>query len=346
MRRRRGIKIVKELDAFTKVQEDHKDASSRGGLFSVVAISIIIVLVVFELSNYRDTYFKYSYSVDTNMNEHLRLKFDVTVKMPCQYLGADVIDAAGESKMLVQEIYKDDVIYELTSKQKEWFALKTVALKRIKERRTLSDVTTLERIESMPPRDDPPDQPMPQPDGCRVHGHFLINKVAGNFHITAGQAVPHIQGHAHINAFVPSNMLNFSHRIDSFTFGETMENIVDPLDGTMIGTTDANHIFQYFLQIVPTQIQNRHGGVITNYQYSVTERTRHINHTAGSHGLPGIFFKYDLYPLKISITEEFNYLLLFLVRLCGIVGGVYATLGMISQFIGYMQQQLTKSRAT
>ena len=341
MRRRRGIKIVKELDAFTKVSEDHKDVSSRGGLFSMVAITIIVLMVIFEFFSFKDTSVKYTYSVDTDMNEHLKLRFDITVKMPCQYLGVDVIDAAGESRMLVQEVYKDQAVFDLTNEQKEWMGRRNNALRRAKRTRTLSDITVMDHIVGeMPPRNDPPNQ-TPKADSCRLHGMFQINKVAGNFHITAGQAVPHMQGHAHINAFVPSNLLNFSHRIDALTFGESAPGIIDPLDGTFVGTTDPNHIFQYYLQIVPTRIRDKRVD-FTTHQYSVTERSRHINHTAGSHGLPGVFFKYDLYPLMVNIVEEPNSFLLFLVRLCALVGGVFVTLGMISQFIGYVQQQISR----
>ena len=337
MRRRRGLKAVKELDAFSKVPEDYKEVSSRGGMFSLIAMTVIAFMIIMECSAYKDSTYKYTYSVDTDMNEHLQLRFDITVKMPCEYLGADVIDAAGESKTLIQEIYKDPAVFDLTPEQREWFAKKKKALQRLQKTRTLSDIT-IEQIGNMPFRNDPPNQ-APKDDSCRLHGHFLINKVAGNFHITAGQAVPHLHGHAHINAFVPANLQNFSHRIDTLFFGSLVPGIVNPLDATFVGTTDSSHIFQYYLQIVPTRIQDKHR-VFTSHQYSVTERSRHINHTAGSHGLPGVFFKYDLYPLMVNIVEEPNSFILFLVRLCALVGGVFVTLGMISQFIGYVIHQL------
>jgi hypothetical protein len=31
------------------------------------------------------------------------------------------------------------------------------------------------------------DRPHTKPDGCRLHGTLTVNKVAGNFHITAGK---------------------------------------------------------------------------------------------------------------------------------------------------------------
>ncbi len=56
-------------------------------------------------------------------------------------------------------------------------------------------------------------------------------------------------------------------------------------------------------------------------------QNRTINHQKGSHGVPGIFVKYDLNPLKVFVKEESRSYLQFLVRLCGIVGGIFATSG-------------------
>jgi len=35
---------------------------------------------------------------------------------------------------------------------------------------------------------------------CRLHGKLELNKVAGNFHVTAGKTLPLLRGHAHIAA--------------------------------------------------------------------------------------------------------------------------------------------------
>ena len=80
-------------------------------------------------------------------------------------------------------------------------------------------------------------------------------------------------------------------------------------------------------------------------QYSVTERNRSIDHTAGSHGLPGFFFKYDVYSLMVKIREVDRPILIFLVCLCATVGGVFVTLGMISQFLGYLLSLLKREEA-
>ena len=66
------------------------------------------------------------------------------------------------------------------------------------------------------------------------------------------------------------------------------------------------------------------------YQYSTTESERVIDHDSGSHGMPGIYFKYEIDAICVKVVEEYAPFWMFLIRLCGIVGGIYATSGLIS----------------
>ena len=58
-----------------------------------------------------------------------------------------------------------------------------------------------------------------------------LNKVEGNFHITAGKSVPLLRGHAHLSGFMDEKEYNFTHRIDQFGFGKPHAGIVHPLAG-------------------------------------------------------------------------------------------------------------------
>ncbi|KAF3816237.1 hypothetical protein GH733_014410 [Mirounga leonina] len=174
-------------------------------------------------------------------------------------------------------------------------------------------------------REDDSSQP---PDACRIHGHLYVNKVAGNFHITVGKAIPHPRGHAHLAALVNHDSYNFSHRIDHLSFGELVPGIINPLDGTEKIAVDHNQMFQYFITVVPTKLHTYKISADT-HQFSVTERERVINHAAGSHGVSGIFMKYDLSSLMVTVTEEHMPFWQFFVRLCGIVGGIFSTTGML-----------------
>ena len=61
--------------------------------------------------------------------------------------------------------------------------------------------------------------------------------------------------------------------------------------------------YQYFIEVVPTEVKTFLTNQLT-YQYSVKDYQRPINHNTGSHGIPGIFFKYDMSALKVIVMQE------------------------------------------
>ena len=50
--------------------------------------------------------------------------------------------------------------------------------------------------------------------------------------------------------------------------------------------------------------------------------------------MPGVFFKYDLTAMTVEIKEQRRPFWQFIIRLSGIVGGIFATSGMLNSFIG------------
>ncbi|RXM36240.1 Endoplasmic reticulum-Golgi intermediate compartment protein 2 [Acipenser ruthenus] len=63
---------------------------------------------------------------------------------------------------------------------------------------------------------------------------------------------------------------------------------------------------------------------------------RVINHATGSHGVSGIFMKYDINSLMVTVTEQHMPFWQFLVRLCGIIGGIFSTTGMVHGLVGFL----------
>ena len=69
-------------------------------------------------------------------------------------------------------------------------------------------------------------------DACRIHGSLILNKVSGNFHITAGKSLNLPRGgHLHISAFMSDRDYNFTHRIHRLNFGDPSPGIIHPLEG-------------------------------------------------------------------------------------------------------------------
>lgn len=77
---------------------------------------------------------------------------------------------------------------------------------------------------------------------------------------------------------------------------------------------------------MPTRV-NTFLTTVNTYQYSVKALSRPIDHNKGSHGIPGLFFKYDVSALRVAVKQERDHLGTFLARLCSIIGGVFVCSG-------------------
>nr|XP_046185381.1 endoplasmic reticulum-Golgi intermediate compartment protein 2-like [Oncorhynchus gorbuscha] len=332
--RKKALSLVKELDAFPKVPESYVETTATGGTVSLIAFTAMALLAFFEFFVYRDTWMKYEYEVDKDFSSKLRINIDITVAMKCQHVGADILDLA-ETMITSNGIRYEPVIFELTPQQKLWHRTLLLIQNRLREEHSLQEVLYKSVLKgaptALPPREGTASEPL---SACRIHGHVYVNKVAGNFHITVGKPIHHPRGHAHIAAFVSHDTYNFSHRIDHLSFGEEIPGIINPLDGTEKITSNHNEMFQYFITVVPTKLHTSKVSADT-HQFSVTERERVINHAAGSHGVSGIFMKYDTSSLMVTVSEQHMPLWQFLVRLCGIIGGIFSTTGMIHGFVGF-----------
>lgn len=99
-------------------------------------------------------------------------------------------------------------------------------------------------VYNLPERSEKPDRPF---DACRLHGKLTLNKVAGNFHITAGKSIHFPSGHIHLSSIFDDDKQNFSHRINRFSFGDTTGGIVHPLEGDEKIITDSEyHIYLFY----------------------------------------------------------------------------------------------------
>ncbi|XP_007545637.1 endoplasmic reticulum-Golgi intermediate compartment protein 2-like [Poecilia formosa] len=332
--RKKALTLVKELDAFPKVPESYVETTASGGTVSLVAFSLMAVLAFLEFFVYRNTWMNYEYEVDKDFTSKLRINVDITVAMRCQYIGADVLDLA-ETMVASDDLKYEPVKFELPPERKLWQMTLLHIQERLRVEHSLQNVLFKSAMKGPAPAQRESDDDSSSPSACRIHGHMYVNKVAGNFHITIGKSIPHPRGHAHLAALVSHDSYNFSHRIDHLSFGEEIPGLINPLDGTEKITADANHMFQYFITIVPTKL-NTYKVSAETHQYSVTERERVINHAAGSHGVSGIFMKYDISSLMVRVTEQHMPLWQFLVRLCGIIGGIFSTTGMIHGMVGYV----------
>eukprot|EP00035_Acanthoeca_spectabilis_P015737 m.316274 g.316274 ORF g.316274 m.316274 type:complete len:365 (+) comp16422_c2_seq1:1843-2937(+) len=333
-KRERVTEVISKLDAFPKTLEDAKETSSSGGAATVCAAVLILVLVGSEVLYYTGTEVRYEYEVDREFKRDMKMWLDITVAMKCGHLGADYVDVAGNSSdETTRGLVMESSHFDLAPNQKAWLAKyqKGKAATGSRGLDSLQRFLRVDREAMLMPKASTPIEG--DHDACRIHGTIPIAKVAANFHITAGKSIHHARGHAHLAHVVPPHEVNFSHRIDRLSFSDE-EVGGHTLDGDVQVADERTTMYQYFIKVVPTSTQalGQKQPFFAN-QYSVTEQKTVVNHKRGSGGLPGIYFKYDLEPLTVRVVEVRRSFVRFLVRLCGIAGGVFATSGMLHQTI-------------
>ena len=196
-------------------------------------------------------------------------------------------------------------------------------------------------------------------DSCRIYGSLEGNKVQGDFHITArGHGYMEFGMQAHLD----HGTFNFSHHVNELSFGPHYPNLLNPLDKTSDTTEAHFMRYQYYLSIVPTiftkrrvstqsgsldpaaipqpptldmmpntkrdkdgivrHVPNPNSGVDSNSiftnQYAATSQSREVP----ANTVPGIFFKYDIEPILLIVSERRTSFLALLVRLVNVVSGV------------------------
>lgn len=129
---------------------------------------------------------------------------------------------------------------------------------------------------------------------------------------------------------------NFSHLITHLSFGPHYPSLLNPLSATLATTPHNFHKYQYYLSVVPTvystsssalrrylslgsppSLSNDRSLVVTN-QYAVTSQSHEIDERM----IPGIFFKFDIEPVQLTVLEERRGLGVAMVRIINVVSGV------------------------
>jgi len=333
--------IVTELDAFPKVPDTYVEQTASGAYVALITFFLVVILVYSEVNYFLWPGYKFRFAPDADMSAKLKLNVDLTIAMPCDLIGADILDKTSQNAYSFGRLREEPTWWELEEAQRIHFdEVQRLNQYLREEYHQLQEVLWQSGFSRL--YADLPERkitPQSKPDACRVHGSLTLNKVAGNFHVTAGKVLPIMGAHAHMSGFMEPSDYNFSHRIEKLSFGDSHAGVIQPLEGDE-KLTDINLInFQYFVEVVPTEVQTITGRKLT-YQYSVKEHVRPIDHSQGSHGNPGVYFKYDISALKVEVTKDREGLIQFLVRLCAGVGGLVAVSGIVSNLVKNLMSYL------
>lgn len=304
---------AKAFDAFPKVEDDNQQRSEKGGILTVLVAICLFMLTMSEFSDYSKIHNDYKFLVDSNVDSKMQINIDVTVAMPCPSLMVHVMDATGQRYQLTKDLKMIPAQFSAGSATK---------FKQVDDPKYLHEIIQASRGKDY-------DHSIANDMGaCRLYGSLDVNKVASNLHITS-------DGHGYANtAHTSHDILNFTHRIDEFSFGEFYPDLVNPLDNSIELAETNFEIFQYTMAVVPTTYVDRRNNILHTNQYAVTDYHKRFKE---GQTIPGIFFRYDIESISVQVKEvHLLSFLHFVVRLCGILGGSVVTAGAIYRLFNFI----------
>lgn len=159
-------------------------------------------------------------------------------------------------------------------------------------------------------------------EGCRVKGTAQINRISGNLHFAPGSSSTAPGRHIHdLSLFEKyEDKFNFDHVINHFSFGSdphdnNLQQSTHPLDNHQLIFDEKYHVASYYLKVVATRFEFIDMSLpLDTNQFSVISHHRplrggkdedhkHTIHARG--GLPGVFFHFDISPMKIINKEQY-----------------------------------------
>lgn len=135
--------------------------------------------------------------------------------------------------------------------------------------------------------------------------------------------------------------------INELSFGHHYPSLMNPLDKTIAESDTHYYKFQYFLSIVPTIYSRSKRSFETLALTSKDHGPSHVSTNqyaaTSQHGplpespmlVPGIFFKYNIEPILLIVSEERASFMSLLIRVINTVSGVLVTGGWLYQITSW-----------
>jgi len=137
--------------------------------------------------------------------------------------------------------------------------------------------------------------------------------------------------------------LNSSHVIHKFRFGKEYPGRVNPLENMVRIDRKATGVDKYFIKVVPVTHISLWGRERLGEEYSVTEYYQSL--PPGSVIMPGVYFLYDIWPIRVILKVQRLGLIHLLVRLCAVCGGVWTVTGIVNRSIHSIARVIVGSQA-
>ncbi|GAA0140838.1 hypothetical protein LIER_02115 [Lithospermum erythrorhizon] len=371
---------LRNLDAYPKINEDFYSRSLSGGVITLVSSLVMLLLFFSELSLYFHTVKESTLLVDTSRGEKLHINFDITFPaIRCSLLSVDTMDISGEQHLDIRHdifMKRIDPLGNVIEVKQEGLGAKKIekplqrhggrlehneaycgscygaetsdhhccnSCEEVREayQKKGWGMTNTDLIDQCKREGFIQRIKDEEGEGCNLHGSLEVNKVAGNFHFIPGKGLHQSTFSLFDFLSLQAESYNISHKINKLAFGPSIPGTINPLDGVSWVQEKPNGMYEYFIKVVPTIYTDIRGRIINSNQFSVTE---HYKGVEEGQSLPGVFFFYDLSPIKVTFKEEHVSFLHFLTNVCAIVGGIFTVAGIVDSFVYHGHKALKKKR--
>ncbi|EMR11558.1 hypothetical protein PNEG_00003 [Pneumocystis murina B123] len=370
----------RRFDAFSKTIEDAQIKTINGGFITILSIIVIFVLISFEWHDYRQIVILPELTIDRSRGEKLQINLNLTFpKIPCSILSLDVMDVSGELQtdvshnVVKNRLDSNGVFINSTSLNTLNFQQPTKiyppdycgSCYGAKEGccNTCQDVIDAYTSNDWPIPDTKAFEQCKEnynnlndsDEGCNFVGRIEVNKVIGNFHFAPGHSSQIMRNHIHdiYDYMTDSLPHDFSHTINKLSFGPEIEgrSLQNPLDNVKKETNNPTLKYSYFIKCVAYRFEYLSKPSLDTNKYSVTVHERsvsgdsdpnHPTHVSPKDGIPGVFFSYDISPIKIIEKETRGNFSTFLTSTVIIISGVLTIAGIVDRILYETERQMEK----
>lgn len=344
------------LSAYTHSEAHLQQKTLHGALVTICGVLLAIFLFAHEFQACMHKTVKQKLQVQLTRQDVLHVNFNISFpSLPCQAVNVELRDVSGEEQGDgnlargggVHKVRIDrygnrlGVDYIYPGRQLDFAAL-------------ARDQQIVDELE----------QALNSHEGCNLYGIMHMRRVAGsvvmNIHIEDFFGLPenmariksalkrqqqHHEPEAHpdtgLQVDLDQTRINVSHTINDISFGPSFPGLKKPLEGVQRIADQPGGVYRYYLKIVPTKYKPLKGKPL-NFanQYSVTEY--YSPNRPGSGRLPGVYLLYDFSPVEMELEETRTGIGHLLVRLCAVIGGLFAVTGMIDRWVHRLVTSITQ----
>ncbi|KAG9157686.1 hypothetical protein Leryth_014192 [Lithospermum erythrorhizon] len=316
---------LRNLDAYPKINEDFYSRSLSGGVITLVSSLVMLLLFFSELRLYFHTVKETTLLVDTSRGEKLHINFDITFPATrCSLLSVDSMDISGEQHLDIRH----DIFKKRIDPQGNVIEVKPEGLGAQKIEKPL---------QRHGGRLDHNETYCGSCYGAEMSDHDCCNtcEEVREAYQKKGWGMTNTD----LIDQVSSKGLKMK-KGKGATFMDLWKLI--KWQAIFISSLHNPHgMYQYFVKVVPTIYTDIRGRIINSNQFSVTE---HYKSVEEGQTLPGVFFFYDLSPIKVTFKEEHVSFLHFVTNVCAIVGGIFTVAGIVDSFVYHGHKALKKKR--